>query len=353
MSASKEIIDLLLERKTSQPHESLHRFSLRKSLIPFAAFENSLKEIALLHYRWRSAGVTEGLLMYGQHGSGKSTVIEHYLKLFPRRRQGGVMHIPVLRALTPETPSVVSLSDVLLASLDPALPTRGSASVKLNKIVHFFKTCRVELLILDEFHHFYDTHRVQEGRRVSDWLKNLMSLTGVCVVLVGLPRSIAALNINPQLRRRFNAPLHHREFEFTGQEAQREYRTLLQAIQERLPVKFERSLSEPVVARQMYYATHGLIDYIVRIVDDAVAMSGAKKGDSISNANLSTAFKRRVWADCPDWINPFLTDKLRRLTQAREPFCDFDDPLVYTLSERTLRAAPGVGQTKAVMRGTN
>lgn len=338
MSISNETLDLVLNRRTAPSRGSLHDFSLKKNLIQFAAFESSLNEIALLHYRGRSAGVNEGLLIYGQHGSGKSTVIEHYLRLFPHVRRGGVMHIPVLRVLTPETPSVVSLSDAILGSLDQTLPPRGSAAAKLNKIVHFFQVCRVELLILDEFHHFYDSHRVQEGRRVSDWLKNLMNLTGVCVVLVGLPRSVAALNINPQLRRRFNAPLHHREFEFKSLDAQREYRTLLRAIEELLPVKFERSLAEPLVARQMYYATHGLIDYVVRIIDDAVSMSGAKKGDLISNVNLSMAFKRRVWADCPDWINPFLTEKLRLLTQAREPFCDLDDPYAYTLSERTRHA---------------
>ncbi len=338
MSSNQDILGLLSSRHAIHSPGSLHHFSLRKELISFPAFERTVEEIALLHYRWRNSGVCEGLLVFGQHGSGKSTAIKHYLKQFPRKRASGVTKIPVLLAITPETPSVVSLSDVLLSSLGDPLATRGTAATKLKRIVHFFKECGVEMLILDEFHHFYDTHRVHEGRRVSDWLKNLMNLTGICVVLVGLPRSIAALNSNPQLRRRFRSPLHHREFGFVEAAAQREFCKLLDALEQCLPVQFDPPLKTPFTARQLYYATHGLIDYVVKILDDAVANSGAKSGAVIGNKQLISAFKRQVWAECPDWINPFQTDKLRLLVKPREPFCDWDDPGQYSLSERTRKS---------------
>jgi hypothetical protein len=331
---------------------SLHHFTLRKDLIFFTAFERTVKEISLLHYRWRASGVCEGLLVYGQHGSGKSTAIDHYLKQFPSKRVSGVKKTPVLLTLTPETPSVVSLSDVLLSSLGDPVLTRSTAATKLNRIVHFFKECEVEMLILDEFQHFYDTHRVHEGRRVSDWLKNLMNLTGVCVVLVGLPRAIAALHANPQLRRRFNAPFHHAEFSFINEAAQKEWRGLLDVIEKRLPVKFSTPLSSPKSARRMYYATHGLVDYVVKIVDDAVAMSGVKFGGVLSDNHLALAFRRKVWSACPDWINPFVTENLRVLTQAREPFCDWDEPEKYLLSGRT-RIKPSPSENESDTKASN
>jgi DNA transposition AAA+ family ATPase len=338
MSSNQDILGLLNSRHAIHAPGSLHHFSLRNELISFPTFERTVEEIALLHYRWRNSGVCEGLLVFGQHGSGKSTAIKHYLKQFPRKRASGVTKIPVLLAITPETPSVVSLSDVLLSSLGDPLATRGTAATKLKRIVHFFKECGVEMLILDEFHHFYDTHRVHEGRRVSDWLKNLMNLTGICVVLVGLPRSIAALNSNPQLRRRFRSPLHHREFGFVEAAAQQEFCALLGALEQCLPVQFDTPLKTPSTARQIYYATHGLIDYVVKLLDDAVANSGAKSGQVLGVKQLVSAFKRQVWGECPDWINPFQTEKLRLLIQPREPFCDWDDPSQYSLSERTRKS---------------
>lgn len=340
MKPNDDILGLLPPNHLARKTHSLHHFTLRKELIAFPTFQKTVEEIALLHYRWRQSEVSEGLLVYGQHGSGKSTAIKHYLEQFKRKRVGGLSKIPVLFALTPETPSVVSLSDVLLTSLGDPLATRGTAATKLNRIVHFFKECGVEMLVLDEFHHFYDTHRILEGRRVSDWLKNLMNLTGICIVLVGLPRSIAALNANPQLRRRFSAPLHHAEFTFNDAQAQHEFRGLLSALEQRLPVRCIPSLTEPEMARRMYYATHGLIDYVVKIIDDAVAMSGLKVGESIGLEALASAFKRKVWAECPDWINPFLAEKLRRLTQVKEPFGDWDNPDQYLLSIRTRTTAP-------------
>jgi DNA transposition AAA+ family ATPase len=335
MSSNQDILALIGSEHAIHTPGALHHFSLRKERISFPAFNRTVEEIALLHYRWRQSGVCEGLLIFGQHGSGKSTAISHYLKQFPRKRISGITKIPVLLAITPETPSVVALSDVLLSSLGDPLATRGTAATKLNRIVHFFKECGVEMLILDEFHHFYDTHRVQEGRRVTDWLKNLMNLTGICVVLVGLPRSIAALNANPQLRRRFRSPLHHREFGFVGKEAQYEFCALMHALEQCLPVRFEPPLSEPSTAIKMYYATQGLIDYVIKILDDAVASSDRKTGQVLGVQQLVTAFKRQVWAECPDWINPFLAEKLRLLVQPREPFCDWDDPSQYSLSNRT------------------
>jgi hypothetical protein len=97
-------------------------------------------------------------------------------------------------------------------------------------------------------------------------------------------------------------------------------------------------LKTPSTARQIYYATHGLVDYVVKILDDAVANSGVKAGQTIGINHLVSAFKRQVWAECPDWINPFLTDRLRLLVKPREPFCDWDDPSQYSLSERTRKS---------------
>lgn len=342
MTSPNDILELMRHGHAARKTGSLHHFTLRKNLISFPAFERTINEIALLHYRWKKSGVCEGLLIYGQHGSGKSTTVEHYEGKFPRKRIQGVIKIPVLRVTTPETPSVIALSDALLTSLGDPLATRGTAAMKLNRIVHFLKECDVEMLILDEFHHFYDTHRVMEGRRVSDWLKNLMNVTKVCIVVVGLPRAIAVLNANPQLRRRFAAPFHHREFGFVSAEAQREFRGLLDVIENRLPVRFNAPLATPEVARQMFYASNGLIDYVVKIVDGAVVNSNAKQGQEIPNSVLVESFKRNVWEACPDWLNPFLADKLRRLTQTREPFCDWDDPAAYMASERSIRARSSV-----------
>lgn len=321
-------------------------FTLRNQILLYSAFENTLNEIRMLHYRYLKSSVSEGLLIYGQQGSGKSTSVKYYAKHFPRKRVDGVIRVPVLSVITPESPTVKSLSDVILAALGDPLTTNSTAAKKAERIKYFFKLCQVEMLILDEFHHFHDSRRSKSSGEVSDWLKNLMNTTGVCIVLVGLPRAISALNANGQLRRRFASPIHHREFNFTTREEQYEFRTVLKGIESLLPVTFEKRLESGEIALRMYFATHGLIDYVVKIIDDAVATSGVKPGGIISIDCLARAFKRKVWADCPDWLNPIVSTMPRKLTRPREPFCDWDDPSKYTLSERS-SAGPDASGVKA------
>jgi hypothetical protein len=323
-------------------------FTLRNQILLYSAFENTINEIRMLHYRFLKSRVSEGLLIYGQQGSGKSTSVKYYAKHFPRNRVDGVIRMPVLTVITPESPTVKSLSDVILAALGDPLTTNSTAAKKAERIKYFFKVCQVEMLILDEFHHFHDSRRSKSSGEVSDWLKNLMNTTGVCIVLVGLPRAISALNANGQFRRRFASPLHHKEFNFTTREEQIEFRTVLKGIERLLPVKFEKPLETGEIAMRMYFASHGLIDYVVKIIDDAVATSGAKTGEKISIDRLRVAFKRKVWADCPDWLNPIVSTVPRRLTKPREPFCDWDDPTKYTLSDRSVAGPQITEEGKSV-----
>jgi hypothetical protein len=307
--------------------------TLRRSLIHYPQFCAAVREIADLHERWRSNANPGGMLMYGQSGSGKTTVLDYYVEQFPRKNKQGVIQIPVLKVLTPESPTVKSLAEQILIALGDPAAERGSAATKTRRIAHLFNKCSVEMLILDEFHHFYESHRVSEGRKVSDWLKNLLSDCKIPILLCGLPRSIAALNANIQLRRRFSAPHHLREFSFGTEDDQLEFRGLLKEMEAHLPVRARAPLSDPDIARRFFVASAGLIDYVVKIVDRYISQCDSRH---LSLHELASAFRKEIWADVPDALNPFLApaSRLRLLTEPREPFDGWDNPARYTLSKR-------------------
>jgi len=201
----------------------------------------------------------------------------------------------------------------------------------------------VELVMLDEFHHFFDGHRRMEGARVTNWLKNLFNAAKIPIVLFGLPLAILALNSNQQLRRRFCSPHYVREFEFETPEGQALFRGVLGQIQKLLPVSSEIEFGDPAIARRFYFASAGLIDYVIKVVDEAVSRVDGRQERAITLGLLGKCFRHRVWADAPDILNPFLTTaKLRRLDNEREPFELWDDPAQYTLSRR---AAAVVGKS--------
>ena len=324
---------------------SARNLTLRRTVVMYPQFCASVREIAHIHSRWKEHGIAKGLLLYGQSGSGKTTVLDYYAKHFPRRATLGVVKIPVLRVVTPESPTVKSLAEAILSAMGDPAASRDSAPTKTTRIKHLFKKCAVELVMLDEFHHFYERRRVAEGKKVSDWLKNLLSECEIPIVLCGLPRSIAALNANSQLRRRFSSPHQLKEFSFTTEDDQLEFRAVLSALEESLPGGGGADIAHPEKARRFYFATAGLIDYVVKILDRVVSDSDLLSWRGNTLPALATAFRKEVWADVPDALNPFMAPakSLRLLTQVREPFDGWDDPTQYTLS-RSAAALAGLSQ---------
>lgn len=334
MKSLEELLLIGLDSKNIDASKNgINKGTLRHDIFQYVQFCAAIREIAYIHNRWRRHGVAGGLLLYGQSGSGKSTVLDYYLNQFPRLQEL-VTQITVLKVLTPESPTVKSLAEAILYALGDPAADRGTAATKTRRIVHLLSRCKVELLLLDEFHHFYEGHRIHEGRRVSDWLKNLLSQSNIPIVLCGLPRSIAALNANSQLRRRFSAPHHLKEFGFTTPKDQVEFRGLLLSLEGIFPVKAGVSLSEPGIARRMYFATCGLIDYVIKLIDGVISRTPAGSLPELSLLNLAESFRKEIWAAVPDELNPFLVDetKLRLLKAPREPFDGWDDPSAYTLS---------------------
>lgn len=336
--------------KASKSPESLATFTLRKQIIEHPKFTLAVREIARLHERSKVAGVTEGLLFVAQTGSGKSTVLKYYEAKFPRTHSKSGTRIPVLRVDTPESPTVKTLAEAILFALGDPAATKGTAAAKTNRIIHFFKECGVELLLIDEFQHFYDGRRSTESRRVSDWLKNLINQVQAPVILAGLPRSIAVVNANPQLRRRFGTPHYMQPFGFDTDDERLEFRAVLQSIQSRLPIPCI-SLSENNMARCFYYASHGILDYVVKIIDDAVSRSSMDVEGMLTQQSFEIAFKRAVWLDAPEHLNPFSKDAtLRLLNGVLEPFDIFDDVTQYTRADGYRKAGRGVkaGKTASI-----
>lgn len=317
--------------------------TVRNRVIEHPVFTMAVRAIAHLHARWTFTKVAGALLIYGQSGTGKSTALDYYLKSFPRQVTPRRTTIPVLKVVTPEAPTVRSFTEAVLVSLGDAAASRGSAAVKTQRIIHFVKECGVELILIDEFQHFCDS-TAAERRRVTDWLKNLLNECNVPVVLFGLPRAISALNANEQLRRRFAAPVYYKEFAYQTPEEQGLFRSVLKHLREQIPFPQGLDLSDPEVAMRFHYATNGLIDYVVKIIDEVVTSAPQPRHAEFSFESLQQAFKTQIWAGVPEALNPFNPNvPPRRLDKPNEPFSIWDDPSAYTMSKRAAALQAKVG----------
>lgn len=330
MTTVFEKIKLASGCEASAKRNEFASFTISSKIVQFPAFREAVKLVTELHERGINGERGGGLLITGQTGSGKTTLLNFYEQWFPRYEEAYATIIPVLVVVTPDFPSVSTLAEEILASLGCPAPTKGTARDKTLRIYTYLKECRVELLMLDEFQHFYDSKKIAEAKKVTDWLKNLFNHARIPVVLAGLPRSVMVVRSNPQLKRRFSSPYYLKPFEFSNAEDQKNFRAVLKSVHRSLPLECP-PLHDVELARRFYYATHGLFDYLRKIVDQAVWTAGARGRKYIDVADFKSAFNEEVWRDAPVNLNPFSPNAvLRILNKPGEPFEIWDYPSNYS-----------------------
>jgi hypothetical protein len=316
----RTIINLMGNEYEVNPHAD---FTLRKLRFNHPEYQRITGEIARVHYRSVKLGVPEGLLIYAQSGTGKTTALTEYAAEFPRKRVEGCMKIPVLYVKTPSRPTVRSLSIAILRSLEDVVPKAGNTETMTSRIVGYFDKCGVELLVIDEFQHFQYSRRSGSHSEVTDWLKLLLETTRVSVILAGLPRSQAVINQNEQLSRRFSGATYMRPFSISRPEDFQIFRGVLKQMHAELPAG-SIELHNAEVARRFFYASEGIIDYVIKLLDRAV--SSCRCGKSVGLEDLEKAFEQVIWPNAPKRLNPFSTNPLlRTLNERYEPFANLDD----------------------------
>lgn len=301
---------------------ALDNFTARRIRIDHPGFARCIRKIATLHRRSQFNQYGGGLLITGISGTGKSSVLRHYQDHFERSDTQDGQVIPVLSVQTPSSPTVKNLAEAILRALGDPASSRGTSESKTERIYKFFSACHVELLLIDEFHHFLEGSRARRSGHVTDWLKNLINVTNVGVVLAGLPSCEEALHSNQQLARRFSARLRLEPFGYETEESQLEFRGVLAGFQNELPIRTV-DLHEDKTARRLFVATNGIIDYVIKLLEEACDIARVTGATSLDQRIFALAFQEAVWADSPPELNPFSSPQvLRPLTQPGEPFAN-------------------------------
>ena len=299
---------------------NLFGFRLPLDPLPHHRFKEGLHHIDSLHCARRIYGQGGAFLLVGPSGFGKSLLIKHYEQRYPRVSQQSGDLIPVLRVSVPPAPTAKSLGEVILGELGYRKAHRGSAAEKMAVILELFKKCGIEMLLFDEFHHLFYAPTVAHFRDVTDWLKNLISLSNIGIVGCGLPEAEAVVDANEQLSRRFSSRYRLTPFSLEEKDFL-EFRSVLKSLQLRLPFPTEIPLHEANLARRFLIGSYGLLDYVSKILEGAVAVCVESGLSSIDLQVLAEGFRQRVWREVPDRLNPFHPESyLRPLDRVGEVF---------------------------------
>jgi DNA transposition AAA+ family ATPase len=275
--------------------------------VHFPRNEVALKSIHSCHKHAKRSKESEGILIQGNTGAGKTTLVKLYMKDYPRKHTAEKTMVPVLYASVPVPATCKSLVTELLTAIGDPAAEKGSQIVQTLRLRRYLDACCVELLILDEFQHFQDRDSHKVLKTVSDWLKLLMDETGVPIVLTGLPYSHTILDAdgNEQLQRRFGVRIELEAFRYNTSKERHDFRRFLKVIDEKLPLAENSDLADPNIALCIFEATNGVVANVMKLVRQATGIALESCREKLTMEILALAYEQRLAANNPGKPNPF------------------------------------------------
>ncbi len=229
----------------------------------------------------------------GASGTGKTSVVDHYIRQHPRELTETATRQPVLKVtLQPDARPKGIAADILLALEDPAWSS-GTVQTLTNRAVKLLKRCGVELIVLDEFHHLFDMDRLKVMTKASQWVKVLIVNTGIPVVVCGMPESEHVLRAE-HTERRFKERQTLHCFIWHSVAGRREFCGMLKKLDDSLPLALDSGLAEAELAGRFYLACRGVPDYLMTLVRGALAEALQRGSEQIEMSDLARVYEKQL-----------------------------------------------------------
>lgn len=246
------------------------------------------------------------LLIVGESGTGKSTLIERFSRNYSRTTVEGRTQVPVLATRIPSKPTVKGFVTHLLHALGDPCYKNGTEVEQTIRFRDLFEECAVELMILDEFQAFIEKDSDKVLYAVSQWLKINIDETKKPVVLCGTPECTDVLRANRELRRRFSARETLAPLAWGGSDKGDDFCTFLKLLEDALPLKEASNLTDADTAFRCYRASEdGIIGYLMKIIRAATVLALDGKRERITIEDLARAYDDEVATHEPGAVNPF------------------------------------------------
>jgi Bacterial TniB protein len=321
MSSKNRVIDTYeCEKPLAKMTRTERIYKAHHLRIEHPLFKQLLAEIEDCHFLQLSRNCDpDCLLIWGVTGAGKSTLLDAYVQKYSRQETESGTIVPVLNAVVPAPTTVKVMVSKLLQCLgDPAFD-RGTTGNQTMRLFNLLKDCQTELILLDELNHLFDRDSEKLLKTASDWLKCLILETKIPIVAFGLPTSqfVLSKENNEQLSRRFSQRFYLNPFywsvenqDFSGSQDTdgHLFRNFLFVLDSQLPLLERSDLASQQTAKSIFYATDGIIGYVMKLVRGALQIALKQSDESITIEMLAASFDKHIKQDKPGKVNPFIND---------------------------------------------
>jgi hypothetical protein len=140
--------------------------------------------------------------------------LDHIQALAPTYETDDGIYMPIVYVSVPSEPTIKNLAQEMLGVLDPhdRLTKYTEAQITM-RIVTLLDECECDVIIFDEFQHFFDRTTEKVWHKAADWLKRLIDVkkkknrTKRLLVVAGIDYGLNVIRSNQQLQRRFKGIL--------------------------------------------------------------------------------------------------------------------------------------------------
>ena len=212
-----------------------------------------------LREKRRKYDETSCAIINGESGSGKSEIAKRYASLYPRVEESERTYIPVLHIALPSIASKEELLKIILVKLGD--PQRGEGAKNANRLLDrlgkLLKTTGVELLIFDEVQGTIERRSNKVITGIADLYKELIDITKIPIVFMGMPWSVHLIDSNSQLRRRVTYRFVLPPFKISDEESLRDYMRFMCILAEKFGFADSINLRDIATCYRIFSYTEG------------------------------------------------------------------------------------------------
>lgn len=293
--------------------------TIMRGIIVSEEFDTAYKGIMLCTEKNVMYKKPFGCLLLSHGGLGKTTLCKAIVKKHPTyiKTENDINKtiIPVFYLEIPSPATVKSVASNMLKALNDPAPFAGTTTQLNHRLITLLKACETKLIFMDEFHHLFDlqTSTKRMNTVVCNWIKTLINETGICFCLVGLPEFESLLKMDTQLARRFAHsyilnPLKIKKINEFGT-LHAFLHQIEKNIESKLDLKFEPSLSNQLLALQIFIATSGNHAYLMLLIENCLYQTINDEKKIIKTTHFAKAWQEGITAYVSKIsTNPFLLD---------------------------------------------
>lgn len=272
-----------------------------------------------LRYNKRLGGEQQCMLLIGDTGSGKTRLIEEYLKRFVDKSDYHVT--PVLVSRIPSKPRLDSTIIQLLKDIGHFGSTyrKGKSSDQslTESLIRCLRNQRTELIIINEFQELVEFKSGKALNEIANRLKYISEEAEIPIVLVGMPW-ITKITSEPQWASRLMIQRELRYFKLS--ENPEHFIRFVKGIIRETPVHVSNQLLNKAVILALFKVSKGQLRRLKHFIDEAVKLVIFENQAELTSDTFSAVFT--LWH--PEDTNPFKQKAEEILGQEVQSYSRYD-----------------------------